>query len=131
MISLPFNELLAEPLRNGVYKKKELHGSGVPVINMKELFAFDRIAGQASDRVQLNTGELRRVGLEVGDLLFARRSFVLEGAGKCSIIAPLPEPTTFESSIIRARLDRSRAAPDFFFYFFKSVAAQATFPFER
>ena len=80
MISLPFNELLAEPLRNGVYKKKELHGSGVPVINMKELFAFDRIAGQASDRVQLNTGELRRVGLEVGDLLFARRSFVLEGA---------------------------------------------------
>src|SRR5207248_7866058 len=58
--------------------------------------------------------------LKRGDLLFARRSFVLEGAGKCSIVGCLPEPMTFESSMIRARLDRSLALPEFFFYFFKS-----------
>jgi type I restriction enzyme, S subunit len=120
MTSSSFGEILAEPLRNGVYKRKELHGSGAPVINMKELFAFDYIDGQATDWVKLEASELARMRLELGDLLFARRSFVLEGAGKCSIVRSLTEPTTFESSMIRARLDRSRALPKFFFYFFKS-----------
>ena len=122
---LPFGDVLAEPLRNGVYKPKELHGSGVPVINMKELFAYERVGDQASDRVNLEPSELARAGLETGDLLFARRSFVLEGAGKCSIVASLPEPTTFESSMIRARLDRTQALPAFFFYFFKSPHGRA------
>ena len=122
---VPFGEVLAEPLRNGVYKRKELHGSGVPVINMKELFAYERVGDQVSDWVELGASELTRAGLEIGDLLFARRSFVLEGAGKCSIVASLPEPTTFESSMIRARLDRTQALPGFFFYFFKSPHGRA------
>ena len=120
MIQRAFREVLDGPLRNGVYKPKAFHGSGVPVINMKELFAFDRSDGQASDRVVLTPRELERVSLRPGDLLFARRSFVLEGAGKCSIVRSLPEPTTFESSMIRARLDRERADPEFFYYFFRS-----------
>ena len=70
---------------------------------MKELFAYDRIEGHASDRVMLEPSELTRVSLSTGDLLFARRSFVLEGAGKCSIVRLLPEPMTFDSSMIRAR----------------------------
>jgi type I restriction enzyme S subunit len=34
---LVFQDLLAEPLRNGVYKPKEYHGAGVPIFNMGEL----------------------------------------------------------------------------------------------
>jgi type I restriction enzyme S subunit len=115
-----FSDLLVEPVRNGVYKKKHFHGRGAPVINMKELFAFERIDGQHSDRVELSHDEMARFSLQEGDLLFARRSFVLEGAGKCAVVGVSPEPIVFESSIIRARVDRSIADPDYLYYFFRS-----------
>ena len=36
-----FGKLYAEPSRNGVYKSKEHHGSGVKIVNMGELFAYE------------------------------------------------------------------------------------------
>jgi type I restriction enzyme, S subunit len=116
---VPFRDLLAEPLRNGVYKRKEFHGRGLKIVNMKELFANDRLRDQANLRVDLTAAEQGRFVLRPGDLLFARRSFVLEGAGKCSIVEDTDEPTVFESSMIRARL-AEHADPRFFYYLFKS-----------
>jgi type I restriction enzyme S subunit len=58
--------------------------------------------------------------LEEGDLLFARRSIVLEGSGKCAIVPRLRRPTVYESSIIRARVDESVANPEFCLHFFNS-----------
>ena len=71
-------------------------------------------------RVKLSRSESRRFGVQVGDLLFARRSLVAEGAGKCSVVLNLDEPTTFESSIIRARPDDTKADFLFLYYFFNS-----------
>src|SRR6266508_320487 len=120
-----FQDLLAEPVRNGVYKKKEFHGRGAKVVNMKELFAFERIDDQPIERVELTNAELGRFSLERGDLLFARRSFVLEGAGKCTIVGSPSEQTVFESSMIRARIDRSLANPLYLYYFFKAPQGRA------
>ncbi|HCH1531505.1 restriction endonuclease subunit S [Vibrio parahaemolyticus] len=118
---LPFESLLAEPLRNGIYKKKEFHGRGTPIINMGELFGYPRFDGSCElKRVELTEKELNRNQLACGDLIFARRSLTAEGAGKCSIIRNLSEPTGFESSIIRARLDQSLTDPEFFYYLFNS-----------
>ncbi|MBB3387179.1 MULTISPECIES: restriction endonuclease subunit S [unclassified Rhizobium] len=116
-----FSSLLAEPTRNGVYKSKEFHGRGAKMVNMGELFAYPRLPAVPMKRVELSTSEERRFKLEVGDLLFARRSLVAEGAGKCSIVMEQTEVTAFESSIIRARLNRSMADPLFYFYFFNST----------
>ncbi|TWU67519.1 hypothetical protein V7x_30930 [Crateriforma conspicua] len=33
-----FEDLLATPVRNGIYKKKEFHGRGARIVNMGELF---------------------------------------------------------------------------------------------
>ncbi len=115
-----FQQLYAEPSRNGVYKKKEHHGSGVKIVNMGELFAFDFINGQPMKRLQLTGPEIARSSLREGDLLFGRRSLVESGAGKCSVVEELNEPTTFESSIIRVRVDQSKARPKFLYYWFKS-----------
>jgi type I restriction enzyme S subunit len=115
-----FSDVLGEPLRNGVYKSKEFHGRGVKVVNMKELFAHDRISDQPDSRVELTPGELSRFGLRDGDLLFARRSFVFEGAGKCGLVVDPTEDTTFESSMIRARVDAATADPVWVYYFFRS-----------
>ncbi len=109
-----------QPLRNGIYKKKEFHGRGTKVVNMGELFGFPRIGTIPMKRVELTGTEPKRFSVEKNDLLFARRSLVAEGAGKCSIVMEVDEATTFESSIIRARLNTDRAIPLFYYYYFSS-----------
>ncbi len=63
--------------------------------------------------------------LQDGDLLFARQSLVLSGAGQCSIFLGNTLPTVFESHIIRCRLNRSLANPAFYFYFFQSPTGRS------
>jgi len=115
-----FEKLLSEPVRNGIYKTKEFHGRGAKIVNMGELFAYPRLCSVPMKRVELNESEKRRFLLAEGDLIFARRSLTAEGAGKCSIVLELDETTTFESSIIRARPDKSKADSLYLYYFFNS-----------
>lgn len=110
-VAIPFAQLLAQPVRNGVYKPKAFHGRGAKIVNMGELFAHPRLRVVPMKRVELSGSESERFTLSKGDLLFARRSLVAEGAGKCSIVLDIDEPTTFESSIIRARPDFTKAEP--------------------
>lgn len=121
----PFQSLFSEPSRNGVYKSRDHHGSGVKVINMGELFAHDRIGCQEMARLQMTDQELLKAAVVDGDLLFGRRSLVEEGAGRCALAWGIDEPTVFESSIIRVRLNREVATPAFYFYYFRSPVGRA------
>ena len=118
--AIRFAQLLTEPVRNGIYKKREFHGRGVKMVNMGELFAYPRLRDAPMKRVELSETEKNRFCLNEGDLLFARRSLVAEGAGKCSVVLEIGEPTAFESSIIRARTDKTKADSLFLFYYFNS-----------
>lgn len=120
-----FESLFLEPSRNGVYKSKEHHGSGVRIVNMGELFAFHHIGEQEMSLIQMSDAEMEKSGLIDGDLLFGRRSLVEEGAGKCSIVRKPSGPVTFESSIIRVRLDTKIADPEFFFNYFRSPVGRS------
>ncbi len=116
-----FGDLFSEPLRNGIYKQKEFHGRGCKIVNMGELFAHPRLRSNIEmSRVELTEKEKEKSLLESGDLIFARRSLTAEGAGKCTLILDIDEETTFESSIIRVRLDKNKALPDFYYYLFNS-----------
>lgn len=115
-----FEELYAAPSRNGVTRPSRVRGDGFKMINMGELSAHDRIGDIEMERVKLSATELTTMLVEPGDLLFARQSLVLAGAGKCSIVTDAAEPTTFESHLIRVRLKQEIADPLFFHYYFKS-----------
>lgn len=117
---MEFEELYAIPSRNGLTRPASVRGRGYKMINMGELFAHDRIGNVGMELVQLNEKELSTMLVESGDLLFARQSLVLSGAGKCSLISKVEEPTTFESHIIRVRLKQDIANPYFYHYYFKS-----------
>jgi len=117
---IKFQDIFAEKIRNGIYKKKEFHGRGYKIINMGELFKYDFISNQNMKRIELNEKEKKKYYVAEGDLLFARRSLILGGSGKCSIVLNPSELTTFESSIIRVRLDKLKVNPLYYFYFFKS-----------
>jgi type I restriction enzyme S subunit len=77
------------------------------------LFVDECADFRTATRVQVSPSELNTFGLAEGDLLFARRSLVFEGAGQCVIVRRLPEAATFESSIVRARIRADFAHPEF------------------
>lgn len=114
-----FGDLYLIESRNGLSKPSKVRGSGYKMINMGELFANDRIYDIPMELVPLNENEKSKAKVECGDLLFARQSLVLEGAGKCSIVMETSELTVFESHIIRVRL-KEIADPMFYYYYFKS-----------
>jgi type I restriction enzyme S subunit len=119
-----FGKNYAEPSRNGIYKSAEFQGRGTRIVNMGEMFGFDFISNQEMSRVELTLKEIATTGLSDGDLLFGRRSVVPAGAGKCSLVVDPSEPLTFESSIIRVRLNQAGASPLFHYYFFASTAGR-------
>ena len=121
---VPFESIYAEPSRNGIYKSSEHHGTGAKIVNMGELFAHEFVGPQEMSRLAMTDQELEKSGLADGDLLFGRRSLVESGAGKCSLVVGISEPTTFESSIIRVRLDEERAVPLFYYYWLRSPAGR-------
>lgn len=117
---IPLEELLLHPIRNGLTKPKSVRGKGVKMIAMGEIFSHARINDIEMDRVPVTDKEMNNCFICEGDLLFARQSLVFEGAGKCSIVTVVKEPTVFESHLIRARIDTQKANPYYVFYYFNS-----------
>lgn len=115
-----FSELYEMPSKNGLTKPSKIRGSGYKMINMGELFSYDRIYDIPMELVPLTENEKEKSKVLEGDLLFARQSLVLEGAGKCSIVMDVSPLTVFESHIIRVRLNQEIANPMFYYYYFKS-----------
>ena len=112
-----FGALFSDPPRNGLTRPKAVRGFGTKMVNMGELFAHARLDNVPMDRVPLRQSEAKRFLLKKGDLLFARQSLVLEGAGKCSLFLGDNEPVTFESHVTRVRLDQRIANPSYYFYY--------------
>lgn len=116
-----FEEVITDGTRNGFYKPKEFYGRGIKTIHMGDLFGNEIITSNIDmQRVVLSDDELSRFSVSEGDILFARRSIVKDGAGKCSIISFMDEPISFESSIIKVSPDKEKALPFFIFYWFQS-----------
>ncbi|MBE2896385.1 restriction endonuclease subunit S [Pasteurellaceae bacterium HPA106] len=116
-----FESLFKIPLRNGVTKPKKVRGQGYKMVNMGEIFSYSFIENIKMDRVPLTSKEKQNSFLEDQDLLFARQSLVLSGAGKCSIFISDKEDVCFESHIIRCRLNKETVNPLYYFYYFNSV----------
>lgn len=113
-----FADLFETPQRNGLTRPKRVRGAGLPMVNMGELFAHKRIHDIPMDLVPFKDSEGASL-LKHGDLLFARQSLVLAGAGQCSIFLG-HKKTVFESHLIRCRIDPNKGDPLFYYYFFSS-----------
>lgn len=116
-------DVYAEKSKNGLYKPSAFHGRGYPMVQMGGMFKGYRVDFSSASLIELTAPEIGTFGLEEGDLLFARRSLVLEGAGICCIVEGLNGIATFESSIVRVRLDKARAEPEFVCFFLRSDQA--------
>lgn len=113
-----FGDLYLIPSRNGLTRPSSVRGAGYKFINMGEIFAYNRIGRIETELVQLNEKEKKEMTLQKNDLLFARQSLVFAGAGKCSIVLDVQDVVSFESHIIRVRLNPEIANPMFYYYYF-------------
>ena len=115
-----FKEHFAIGLRNGLTKPSRVRGSGLPMVNMKEIFGYEVITDQTPmELVPVSENEIESSLLEHDDLLFARQSLVESGAGKIAIYKG-SQPTVFESHLIRCRINKNISDPNFVYYLFKS-----------
>lgn len=118
---VPFWRVLLKQPQSGLYKSHEYLGRGAKFVNMKELFGFDEINDSVDmARMEITQEEARKYSLTSNDLLFGRRSIVLSGAGKCSLVADLQEPVVFESSIMRVTVNSTVVLPKFVFEWLRS-----------
>lgn len=116
MDSVYFGSLYLIPSSNGVSRPSAVRGRGYKMINMGELFAHNIIRDIP---MELSPKERLKFLVQENDLLFARQSLVAAGAGKCSIVKQLNEETTFESHLIRVRLDEQICNPLYYYYLFQ------------
>ncbi len=114
-----FENLFEIPIKNGLFKPTSVRGSGIKMINMGEIFAINRIFDIPMELVPLTDTEKENAIIEKNDLIFARSSLA-DGAGKCSIFLG-NQKTTFESHIIRVRINPRIANPKFYYYYFNSM----------
>ena len=114
-------EICLKKPQSGIYKSDKYRGSGVPMVNMGELFGNDIIDGEIEmEKVELDETELQRYRLTSNDLLFGRRSVVLEGAGRCILVGDPGDSMVFESSVLRASIDPKKADNRFVFEWLRS-----------
>lgn len=105
-------DLIAHGPSNGLYKHKSAYGSGAPILRI-DAFYDGRVTDLAAlKRVQVEPNEQRRFALSAGDIVVNRVNSP-EYLGKSAIVPALPEPTVFESNMMRFTIDVARALPEF------------------
>ena len=113
--------------QNGFYKKDaEINGT-IPIIKMKQLFANDTVSeARECDNVSLTKKELMNFKLTSSDLLFGRRSLVVEGAGKCRRVGHIDKDMIFESSLLRITLNEELLIPRFLQIWFETEEGKSS-----
>ena len=115
--------LIAAGPQNGLYKHRSLYGSGTPIVRINNFYGGVLGNPDSFLRVRLNDVEIDRYKLQPGDILINRVNS-LPYVGKCALVPRLPEPTVFESNMMRLRLDSSRVLPEYVVAFLCTSAAR-------
>lgn len=115
--NVAFETVTSLPSQNGMAAPKKERAGSTPMVNMGQMFLGEILREGDFEQVATTSDNFL---LRDGDLLFARRSIVFEGAGICCMVPALGKPHTFESSIIRVTPDPKVVVPSFLLHFFRS-----------
>lgn len=96
---------------NGLYRPSTDYGSGTPILRI-DGFDNGSIHPQAWKRVRVSLSELNRFALSIDDIVVNRVN-ALSHLGKSALVDSLPEPSIYESNMMRIRLDLDQVTPRF------------------
>src|SRR5207253_1621869 len=98
--------------QNGLYKPQSCYGSGTPIVRI-DAFYDGRITNWAElKRLKISREEREQFALVEYDILINRVNSP-KFLGKSALIKEMPEPSVYESNMMRLRLDRSRIEPNY------------------
>lgn len=106
-------EVIAGKPNNGIFKKNDEYGDGLPVVWVEELFRGNSIDIVNSRRLPVTTKEIKQYGLRHGDVLFCRSSLKLAGLGFNNVYLGEDNKALFECHVIRVSPDKSKIVPVF------------------
>ena len=76
------------------------------------------------ERVEAETSDYAKYGVDEGDLFFTRSSLVLSGIAQCNVVRHVKEPTLFECHVMRLRPNRDEVNSDFLAMYAQSHTAR-------
>jgi type I restriction enzyme S subunit len=106
-------------LPSGIYKDKNLYGSGNKIIKLGDVFGYDYFLPDLAQRVELSKEEIKNYRVELGDIFIALASVKLEGVGKVMFVTKLDEDTSWDHNVALMRLIQG-IDQKYIFYLFKS-----------
>ncbi|MFW7523378.1 restriction endonuclease subunit S [Vibrio ostreicida] len=126
----PLSCLLSQPLQNGAYYPKEDYSDdGVEMVHMGDVF-YDFIPRGGMKRVNASKKDIEKYKLTSNDLLISRRSLMLEGAAKPSLIEESSEDLIFESSMIRLTPNNKILNVMYLFYYLSNPIVKQHFIYQ-
>lgn len=109
---------------SGIYKNRDLYGSGHNIVGVSDLFGTNSIDGQIFRRVPLDEDELSKNSLLEGDILYAESSLVRAGIAKAVYVTARGAGTAFAWHTRRFSIDSKVADSAFIFYYLESSSAR-------
>lgn len=110
---------------NGLYKSSEYIGSGVLLFDIKGLYNGFKADFSSSRRIEVSKIEMEKYAIESGDVLINRVSKMVEGVGKAVLVEDVPEPSVYESNMMRIQIDTQRVDSWYLIYFLSSNASRS------
>ncbi|OPY56603.1 MAG: Type-1 restriction enzyme EcoKI specificity protein [Pelotomaculum sp. PtaU1.Bin035] len=100
-------------MQNGVFYEVSRKGSGIPLINVGDLYQSAPITYERLELFDANDDEIKRFSVNDGDLFFTRSSVVASGIAHCNYYRKTTEkkPVVFDSHVIRFKTDTTKVVP--------------------
>ena len=119
----PFSHLIASH-NSGVYKSKDLYGSGTNIVGVSNIFDIDSVNGQEFARVPLDDAEVGKFTLREGDILYSESSLVRAGIAKSVYVTAEGAGTAFAWHTRRVSVDRTMVHPACLYFFLETPLAR-------
>jgi type I restriction enzyme S subunit len=103
-------ELVNVGPQNGLYRPASDYGSGTPILRIDAFYDGVVTGLESLKRVRISSEEIALYGLKQGEIVVNRVNS-REYLGKSALIPALPEPTVFESNMMRFGVDARRLHP--------------------
>lgn len=103
-------------MQNGVFYEVSRKGSGIPLINVGDMYTQVPITSEKLELFNATGDEIKRFAVNDGDLFFTRSSVVPSGIAFCNWYKKTSyRPVVFDSHVIRFKTDKSQVVPMFLY----------------
>jgi len=102
---VPLGSLISEGPQNGLYKHASCYGDGTPILRIDAFNDGERMERQQLKRLHLSPDEIETYALRENDIVINRVNGSVDILAKAAYVGKLPEPTVFESNMMRLAVD--------------------------